>query len=82
MEPKIQNFLCFKLASAIPVGESYLDHFRLSLLLKGAVAAKDLPQFCFSEEEFRFHVKLSMGRFVHFQHEFHHSCAQINIWEE
>lgn len=82
MEPKIHNFLCFNLASAVSVGESYLDHFRLCPFPKQAVVAKDLPPFCFSEEDLRFHRKLSTGCFVCFQQKFSYNYDQINIWEE
>lgn len=61
MEPKIHNFLCFNLASAVLVGESYLDYFRLSPFAKGPVVTEDLSPFCFSEEVLRFHVKPSTG---------------------
>ena len=82
MEPEVHNFLCFSLASAVSAGESYLGHFRLSRFLKGAALAKDLPPFCFSEEDLRFHVKRSTGCFVRFRHKFNYSYDEINIWEK
>lgn len=80
MEPKIHRFLCFNPASAVSVGEPCLDHFRLSPFPKGAVLAKDLPQFWV--EGPRLHVKLSTDCFVHFQHKFGKNYNKINILDE
>lgn len=59
-------FPVLNLPSAISVGESHLDYFRLFHFPKGAVVAKDLPPFCFSKEDLQFHVKLSTGWLVFF----------------
>lgn len=57
-----------------------MDHFRLSPFPKGAVLAKDLPQFWV--EGPRLHVKLSTDCFVHFQHKFGKNYNKINILDE
>lgn len=73
MELKVHNFLCLNLASAIAVGQSDLGHFRLSHFL---ALARDLPLFCFSEEDLWFHLTLSMGCSVGFQHIFNYGYDQ------
>lgn len=44
--------------------------------------AKELPLYCFSVEDLWFHVTLSTGCSVHFQHKFNYSYDPINTWEE
>lgn len=76
---KIHNFLCFNLASAISTGEPFLDYLPFQ---RGAVVAKELPLYCFSVEDLWFHVTLSTGCSVHFQHKFNYNYDPINIWKE
>lgn len=74
---KIHNFLCFNLASAISTEESFLGYlpFQRGLLWPRTC-------HCTAVEDLWFHVTLSTGCSVHFQHKLNYNYDPINIWEE